>query len=194
MIERRGHVGALTLFVVCAAVGLFGCSGGEDNPPVTSSTTAHRTTSTGTITSAAVTGPVVEIPAAARAHTAAGAEAFVRFFLDQVNRAWTKPEAGLLAPLGDSGCLTCKAFEEEAAELVAKHHRYAKAPGVYTQVEAVGEPTKEGRRYVKVTAIQQRVNIVDASGKVVSTDPRKPLVLTALTMWQGDRWLLYDMG
>lgn len=187
------------MFAVCGVVGVSGCTGGGGSPPTPSSTAVSRTavsrtTSSGTTPPATVTGPAVQIPAAARAHTAAGAEAFVRFFLDQVNTAWTKPETGLVAPLGDSGCLSCKAFEEEAAELVAKHHRYAQPPGLYTKVEAVGEPTKQGRRYVKVTAIQQRVNIVDRSGKVVSTDPRKPLALTALTMWQGDRWLLYDIG
>ena len=118
----------------------------------------------------------------------------MRFFIDQTNKAWTRAEVGLLTPLGDSGCLSCKGFEEDAAELVAKHHRYAKAPVVIIKVEAFGEVTEEGRRYVRVVAIQQRVNIVDRWGRVISTDLRQRIELIALTMWQGDRWLLYDMG
>jgi hypothetical protein len=43
-----------------------------------------------------------------------------------------------------------------------------------------------------VTAVHQRVDVIDSAGKVVSTDPRQRVTLIALTMWQGDRWLLYD--
>ena len=38
------------------------------------------------------TAPPAVVPLAARAHTEAGAEAFVRFYIDQLNLAWTTPE------------------------------------------------------------------------------------------------------
>ncbi|WP_457253100.1 hypothetical protein [Pedococcus sp. P5_B7] len=183
---------------------LTGCTSGADDPPATGNgtavtgvtTTASSSSSPPTTTRSATpaTTAAVQIPEAARAHTEAGAEAFVRFFLEQVNVAWTRPQSGLLPPLGDSGCLSCKGFEMEATELVAEHHRYAKAPALFTKVTAFGGVTKEGRRRVRIIGVQQRVDIVDRSGKVVSTDLRKPIAVTAMTMWQGDRWLLWDMG
>ena len=204
MSSKHGYAAALSLLVACGLGALAGCTGEADDPAVTGNGTggAEATTSaspsspppTTTTPTTATSTPAVQIPEAARAHTKAGAEAFVKFYLDRVNAAWTTPEAGLLTSLGDSGCLTCKAFEKEAAELVSKRHRYAKAPAIYTKVEAFGAVTNEGRRRVRVLGVQQRVDIVDSSGNVVSTDPRKPIAVTAVTMWQGDRWLLWDMG
>ncbi|NYG07176.1 hypothetical protein BJ986_001663 [Phycicoccus badiiscoriae] len=135
----------------------------------------------------------MEIPAAARAHTPAGAEAFVKFFMVQVNVAWTRPQAGLIPPLGEPGCLSCQSFERTASDLVAKGHRYAKTPATYTRFEALsGAPG--GRQYVRVLGTQHRVDIVDSAGRVVSTDAEKPIAVNAMTVWQGDQWLLYDMG
>lgn len=117
----------------------------------------------------------------------------MRYFVDQTNLAWTRPQMGLLRPLGDQGCQTCEAFEKDASELVAKDRRYAKAPTTLVTVKAVGAPTPEGRRFVKLTVLQERVSIIDRSGKVVDTYPRERLSLTALVLWQGDHWLLYEV-
>ena len=45
----------------------------------------------------------VEVPAAAREKTEKGAEAFVRFFFEQVNQAWTDPD-----PMLDHGQQRCR--------------------------------------------------------------------------------------
>jgi hypothetical protein len=135
----------------------------------------------------------VDIPVAARAHTPEGAEAFVKFYLDQVNVAWTLPRTGLLMPLSEDGCLSCKAFEKTAQDLVSKGHRYARSPATFEQFTAFdGAPP--GKQYVRVLGTQHKVDIVDPRGKVVSTDPRKSMAVSALTVWKEDRWLLYDMG
>jgi hypothetical protein len=135
----------------------------------------------------------VKLPPEATKHTEKGAEAFVKFYLDQVNASWMTPLAGVLLPLSDSGCISCKSFEKEAHDLVSKGHRYASAPATYTSFTAFGG-APEGRQYVRVLGTQNRVNIVDAKGNVVSTDPKKPIAVNAMTIWQGRRWLLYDMG
>ena len=203
MSSKHGYAAALSLLVACGLGALAGCTGGAADPPATGNGTAATGATTRpspssspptTTASTSATAATVQIPEVARAHTEAGAEAFVKFYVEQVNLAWTRPQAGLLPPLSDSGCLSCKAFEREAAELVAKHHRYARDPAVYTKVTAFGGVTKEGRRRVRIIGVQERVDIVDSAGNVVSTDPRKPIAVTAMTMWQGDRWLLWDMG
>jgi hypothetical protein len=135
----------------------------------------------------------VEIPEAARAHTEAGAEAFVRFYMEQVNAAWTGPSAGVLPRLSDPGCLACKGFEETAAELMAKGRRYQGTPASFTSFKAI-EGAQGGRQLVHVIGTQHRVAILDRDGSVVSTDPEEPIAVNALAIWEGDRWLLYDMG
>jgi hypothetical protein len=135
----------------------------------------------------------VQIPAAARAHTEAGAEAFVRFYMEQVNVAWTRPQPGLLPELSDEGCLACKGFEETAIDLTSKGRRYQRTPASFASIKAIdGAP--RGRQLVHVTGTQHRVNIVNLSGSVVSTDPEERIAVNAMAVWKGEKWLLYDMG
>jgi hypothetical protein len=135
----------------------------------------------------------VAVPAAARAHTPAGAEAFVRHYLAQVNIAWTKPQTGLLPPLSDPGCLSCQAFEATAADLVKKGQKYSSAPASITKVTAYGG-APEGEQFVRVQGEQHKVDVIDAQGRVVLTDAKKQLALDALVAWRGSGWVLYDMG
>jgi hypothetical protein len=176
---------------------LAGCSGDGD-PPATSTTSSSTsssssTTTTPSSTTTSTTTSPVKLPPEATKHTEKGAEAFVEFYLEQVNRAWTTPKAGVLPQLSESECISCKSFEKEAKDLVAKGHRYASDPATYKSFTAFGGAPK-GRQYVRVIGTQHRVNIVDDKGKVVSTDPQKPIAVNAMTIWNGGRWLLYDMG
>ena len=205
MSSKHGYAAALGLLVVC---GLGGCTGGGDDPP-SNSTGAAGTVGTGTVgsggggTTASAPGPStttagtattpVQIPAAARAHTKAGAEAFVRFFMDQVNAAWTTPQAGILPELSDKGCLACKGFEKTAADLTAKGQRYERTPASFASIRAI-EGAPAGRQLVHVTGTQHRVDIVNRAGAVVSSDPEERIAVNAMTIWRGDKWLLYDMG
>lgn len=209
MSSTHGYAAALGLLVVC---GLGGCTGGGDDPPASSSTGATRvtgatgatggvgsggsattTTPSSSTTTAGPATTTVQIPAAARAHTAAGAEAFVKFFMELVNAAWTTPQAGLLPELSDEGCLACKGFEETAANLVAKGQRYERTPASFASIRAI-EGAPAGRQLVHVTGTQHRVDIVNRTGAVVSSDPEERIAVNAMTIWRGDKWLLYDMG
>lgn len=52
----------------------------------------------------------------------------------------------------------------------------------------------KGLQYVRVTGIQNRVDVIDRSGKVISTDPRKKVTVTVALTWTEVGWLLYDMA
>ncbi|NYG05757.1 hypothetical protein BJ986_000244 [Phycicoccus badiiscoriae] len=133
----------------------------------------------------------MEIPAAARAHTPAGAEAFVKFFMDQVSTAWTKPQAGLIPPLGEPDCLSCQSFERTASDLVAKAQRYESRPSTTISSVAIeGGP----RQMVHLVIQQHEVDVVDRAGKTVLTDKSKRFAVNAELTWRGGRWWLYDMG
>lgn len=206
MSSTHGYAAALGLLVVC---GLGGCTGGGDDPPAGSSTGATRvtgatggvgsggsattTTPSSSTTTAGPATTTVQIPAAARAHTAAGAEAFVKFFMEQANRAWMEPNAELLPPLSDPGCLSCKEIQRTAASLVRDGQRYVSTPVTVTRVAAFGGAPK-GQQYVRLFMTQHKVDVVDATGKVVLTDPKRSLARTAGVIWEEASWRMYDIG
>ncbi|MCH8613297.1 DUF6318 family protein [Arsenicicoccus dermatophilus] len=136
----RGHRLAAPLLTLAVA----GCSATpvaaptatrELPPPLSSGTTVPAPPSTPaqpTSTAPASAAPPIRgdatagIPAAARAHTPEGAEAFVRYFIDQVNVAWTTPRTGLIASLSLPTCKSCTNLEKGAADMAAADSHYAK--------------------------------------------------------------------
>ena len=93
---------ALMALPLAASVLLAGC-GGDSQPQASPSsnigsspTTTAPPTTTASPTSPASRAPDPNIPASARAHTPAGAEAFVRYFYKQVNIAGSSDLAGHL--------------------------------------------------------------------------------------------------
>lgn len=144
------HMGVRRAFAVCAAamVVLSACSEPDEaaGPPVATPTavvTPSRVTtpgdpgqsgtSPGTTSSSptATTKPgrassaAAEIPAAARSHDAAGAEAYVRFYLAQVNKAWFTPSPEALSALSLPACKPCNNFVGTAETLKQSGRRYA---------------------------------------------------------------------
>jgi hypothetical protein len=134
---------------------------------------------------------VVEIPKAAQAHTPEGAEAFVKFFVEQSNVAWTKPQGGLLPQFSDPGCIACNRLEKTAEELVAKGHRYVAPPISNIRTDAIG-PLVHGRQTVRLQAHQDHVKVVDRGGGEVRTDPAMDIARTVVLVWGDGEWQVFD--
>ena len=171
---------------------LSGC-GGDSKPTASSSNT---TTSSPTTTSAPATTPSPttttrttdpNIPAAARAHTPAGAEAFVRYFYSQVNTAWSKPKAGLISSLSETTCKSCAALEGTAADLVKNGQHYDGPPVTIVSVAPMGE-VDAGHPQILVLFTQEHRNVIDRAGHVVLTDQRKPGKFVATLSWSSRGW------
>jgi hypothetical protein len=133
------------------------------------------------------------VPPAARAHTDAGAEAFVRFYVDQLNLAWTGPRTGLLPPLSDPGCKSCAAFERTARGLVSAGHRYSTTPVSVTSVNAYGG-ARPGRQLLRLRGHQNKVTIVDGAGATVAVDSDKDVKVDVLLKWGEKSWVVVDLG
>jgi hypothetical protein len=133
------------------------------------------------------------VPLEARAHTEAGAEAFVRFYIDQLNLAWTSPRTGLLPPLSEPGCKSCAAFERTARGLVLAGHRYSNTPVSVTSVNAYGG-APAGEQLLRFRGVQNTVDIVDRPGGTVSTDRLEPIVWDVLLGWTEGSWRVLDLG
>jgi hypothetical protein len=184
---------ALLALPLAASMLLAGCGGDAKPDPSSSSTTgsAPTTTAPSPTTSASPTtaSPAIDpnIPAAARAHTPAGAEAFVRYFYAQVNASWTKPSAGLISALSSPGCKSCAALEATAADLIKKKQHYDGAPVTIVSIGGLGE-SSPGHPEVVVNFIQEQRNVIDASGHVALTDQRKQGKFVATLGWSDRGW------
>jgi len=175
--------------VLAVTILLAGCGGGAKPDPSPSSTTGSLTTATTnatpttpapTTTAFATTNvPKIDpnIPAAARAHTPAGAEAFVKYFIQRSNEAWTGPHAGILAPLCQASAIACTGLERDATRLAKEGHHYDGDP-VTIQFIGVLDATNPENYVVLANLVQEPRNEVDTAGKVYVTDQRKNVRLS----------------
>jgi hypothetical protein len=154
-----------------AASVLSGCQS-DATPPATTSPSASVTSAS---PSPSVSSPSpsasasVEVPAAARVKSEKGAEAFVRYFFDQVNAAWMRPDPVLLEPLSDPKCQFCNEVEKTSRQLAQDGHRYSDSPVSLSQLKR--EPGAPVDQVIFKTVITQHAaNVVDGSGRVISTD------------------------
>ena len=125
--------------------------------------------------------------------TPEGAVAFVRFYFDQVNKAYTAPDNTLLPPLGESGCKSCAALQSNADEYVSLGHRYA-SKGVEVRDVAAAEGAPGGQQFVTFMLHQLEASVVDSTGQVVSTKEDQEVERKMLLLWKGDRWSVVDIG
>ena len=189
---------------IVLTVGLVsGCSGpgsaGKPEPPDAPGTTAATRASTPP--TPPVTGPasptpgsaLASVPVAARQHSEAGAEAFVRFYIDQLNLAWTVPDPTRLAALGDPECLSCASLEHTARELAAMKRRYAAAPVSITTVAAFGG-APAGQQLVRLAMEQHAVSVIDGGGHVVTRDEAKPVSRDVLLKWRAGAWRVFGIA
>lgn len=189
---------ALLAGPLAASMLLTAC--GEDTKPdaspsstATSSSTAVATSTPTETTASPTAGPKTDpnIPAAARARTPAGAEALVRYFHDQLNVAWGKPQAGLLAPLSLPGCKTCSTLEDTAANMVEKNERVR---GDTVRIDSVAAAATEsnGDQTVVITGAQLKTSVF-ANGKKVRDIPADRLRLLATARWTSDGWRIREI-
>lgn len=195
--NRVGRSGMTVALALVAALGA-GCDSSPGPAPTSASPSTSSTASPSPSPSGSAsptpspteTGP--DIPAAARKKTDAGAEAFVKYFFDQFNVAWTKPEPGLIKSLSDPECQFCKKTEDTAKFLAKEGQKYKSDPATFVSAEVFGGAS-ESEQFTDVRLTQNRVDIVDRDGKVVATDPKKALHYYVTLRWSGDRWRLLEL-
>ena len=181
------------------------CTGGEDDPtvsptgaasstPSSSSSSSRSPSVSASTTPSASASASVEIPAAARANTDAGAIAFVRFWFEQVNTAYTKPDATLIPAISLTTCKSCTDIAGEPREYVALGHRMSTRPiEPLTNLRILGGGV-DGDRRVSFTLTQNAVQVVDSTGKSVDTQPAAEGTRLALVSWKEGRWYLAGLA
>lgn len=191
--ERCAGFVAFALFVVAL---LSGCSGAQGasapggGPPVSSSTAT--VSGTPSVSATLDDAARARIPKAARAHTAKGAEAFARFYLEQVNKAWMAPDPDLIRPYALASCKTCANYVETAQWLVDHEMRYDRSPST-VGVSIVLPESTTSRVLVQVVNNQEKADIVAADGAVHKTMPHVYAGSQVELMWSVDTWSVHGV-
>jgi hypothetical protein len=180
---------------LAASMLLAGCGAGEpDASPSSSAASSPSSTATPSkaaspTSTAATPSPTTDpnIPAAARAQTPAGAEAFVKFFIQRSNEAWTGPHAGILSPLCQASAIACTGLEKDATRLAKEGHRYDGNP---LSIKFIGvlDATNPNKYDVLANLVQERRSEIDDAGKVYITDKRKNLRSHFVLSYIGHAW------
>ena len=180
---------ALALFVA----GALGACESEEPPLASPSPTASTTASPSPSATPTPSGSASsDIPATALEKSEKGAEAFVRYFFDQVNVAWTAPRPGVIESLADSSCRFCAKTARRAMELDAKGQRYATDPLNVGALESLkGAPA--GDKYFSMRLTQNEAKVIDGSGAVVRTDARKTGSFNVGVRWHEMGWKFLEM-
>jgi hypothetical protein len=188
---------ALLAVPLAASMLLTGC-GGATKPDASRSSTATSATTTAaqttapspTVSATRMTDP--NIPAAARAHTTAGAEAFTKYFFERLNTAWRGPTAGILSPLCEASSIACSGFEKDAHRLTNERHHYDGNP-VTVKFVGVSNATNPNKFDVLANVVQERRNEIDRAGKIYVTDQRKDLRFHFVLIYTGRAWTVSSL-
>lgn len=155
------------------------CSAGSDTPQALPSLTAGPSP----------TATPVPVPTEAQAHTPQGAAAFVRFYYDRLNAAWSKPDPAELAGLSDKSCGTCANYVH-AAESFALQRRRVSGPSVKI-LSAEAPPEEQGLVAVDVFFDEPARDIVTMDGSLVQSFPAsRQLHWTVYVMRQPVGWVV----
>jgi hypothetical protein len=174
-----------------ATLMLSGCQA-EETPPAGASPSAgsgSASASPSPTSPSPSASPSSAVPPAAREKSEAGAEAFVRYFFDQVNVAWTEPRPGLIASLSDPACEFCADVEQTSVDLAQQSERYnERAVSLGDVARRAGAP--QDQYFFEVLVIQHAAEVVDQRGKVVRTDEAGQGASLVGVKWTQEGWRL----
>jgi hypothetical protein len=131
------------------------------------------------------------MPAEARTQDAAGAEAFVRYYIDLINRTSTVMDAAPLREFSD-GCADCNRIASSTEQAAAAGQDY---DGGEITVLGVGEPLIDGLTAELPIRIDQAEFVVrDSTGEPIDggSPPYANVLGSAAAFWNSDRqsWLM----
>lgn len=167
----------LSAALTCAAIVLLAaCTTTEPSPAPLPETSVGSTTDVSEVTATSTPDDAVqtnspgagedpgvpEMPAEAMEDTEAGAEAFVKYYIDIVNYTGRYPRAGLLDSLAKPECETCDNLEQVVYDLIDSNKHYDGDNAVVQEIEAL--PSEGGYRVFMSSASPSYKIIGEAQG------------------------------
>lgn len=138
-----------------------GCSTSEAGP-------RSLPTLTSTPTPTPTRSPVV-VPADARANTAQGADAFVRFFFAQLNVAFSTSDPTIIREMSNDECQTCANYAK--ALDASRADKEFLVGDSFVVIDVAAAPLQARGTIVEVLGRTPARQIVDAAGRVVTQLP-----------------------
>lgn len=192
----------MTYAVAVATAAMFavaGCNGGGDDPTASATPTA-TTSSTSSASPSASTSLTpspsasMEVPVAARANTDDGAIAFVRFYFEQVNLAYTKPDTSLLPGLATKACTSCTGLQDGVAEIAAKEQRMKSDLVAPISAATIATEAPRGQTWVRFKLTQLTVPVIDKSGKELEGQKASSVGKIVSVIREGDQWRVHGIA
>lgn len=137
-------------------------------------------------------GLAAEVPAAARSHDAAGAEAYVRFYLAQVNKAWFRPSPEALSALSLPACKPCNNFVGTAETLKQSGRRYA-GPAITFGVSAQLPESTKDVVHISGPLVQEAQDILGVDGTRQQSVKRSAKGGVLVVGWSTAGWKMRDI-
>ena len=190
-------LGRFFLIGSMAAV-LAACNGADVGASPTTVATPTAITSSPTVTASSTATPSPTkstpmessaIPISAREHSFDGATSFARFYFEEVNAAWMKPDMSRISNLADADCKSCANYENSAKELALKGHRYETVPSRNFDGTYLPESTKN-LVVVHLPSRQLKANIVNAKGEIVRTTSTGGFLSEFKVGWTTGGWMI----
>jgi hypothetical protein len=159
----RGWTRRLVAGLAAGAVVLSGCSERQEANDTLPEAGASPSASESELSP--LGPPDLPMPAEARTQDAAGAEAFVRYYIDLINRTSTVMDAAPLREFSD-GCSECDRIASDAEKDAEAGYHYDGGTLTITWIEAF----KPGKAIeLGLLVDQSSLKVVDQSGKPVPT-------------------------
>lgn len=135
-------------------------------------------------------GPADGYPAAARAQTVEGGQAFVEYYYATLNKVLQEPKVGVIAGIAAPSCVFCQRNEQSVKDLVAGGGRYSSPP---LALKGLGklDGAPKGQLYFQATSSQLGAWVVDRDGKRVHQDEVSSLPVSIAIVWVDSSWKLY---
>lgn len=200
----RGRLAAAAVTSAAAAAALAACSSSppppaptltpvSPSPGTTPPTTPSTPTGDATATPPTSGATAAQVPAAARANTAAGAEAFARYYFDALNAAFTTPDPGRLHGLADDSCRPCAAFQAATAALARSGYHVEPTPYSPQLFQELPDSTPAARVFLLVVA-QPPTTTRRSDGSTVSRTPAARQATEILVARDGETWKVKDIA
>jgi hypothetical protein len=139
-----------------------------------------------------MTEPPAGVPEAARANTADGATAFVRYFLSQGNKAYGTLDAAELDGLYSPSCKACASVIQTISDWKNRGYHYQGNFATPTVVTISAFPTA-GPAKVLVKSENPPGRLINSQGSVVENIPPETSSSSVFVEYQQGAWRLQEI-
>lgn len=121
-----------------------------------------------------------------------GAEAFMRFYYEEVNNAWQGPHPDILEGMAAPECISCRNFVATAKSLKKDHLRYDGAPAEVGPSIRLPESTVENVK-MQFVYTQNPRSIIRLDGSVVERLKKRTALSEVSARWRRSMWEIVEI-